>query len=73
MYVEDETVVVNRQEENEREPHIMVEEVERAIRRLASNKSAGIDHITAELFKTMGPAGVRIVHRICQRVWITTL
>ncbi|KMQ89503.1 endonuclease-reverse transcriptase [Lasius niger] len=38
LYAKDELVVASRREEYEREPHILIEEVERAVGRLANNK-----------------------------------
>ncbi|XP_070168800.1 craniofacial development protein 2-like [Polyergus mexicanus] len=61
LYAEDELVVPSGREEYEQEPHILMEEVERAVGRLANNKSAGIDYITAEVFKAMGSTGTRIL------------
>jgi len=59
-------------EEYEQELQIIVEE--NAIRKLAGNKSAGVDYITAEVrFKAMGPTGKRSVYHICQMVWVTSI
>ena len=38
---------------------------------MKNDRSAGIDEISAELIKTTGGPGVRILHKICNRIWKT--
>lgn len=55
------------------EPDILLSEVQAAINKLKSNKSPGIDAITAEALKSMGREGLRIIHQLCQGIWKTGL
>lgn len=47
---------------DELEPSILLAEIEAAIRKLKVNKSPGIDLITAEYLKSLGPEGTRVIH-----------
>lgn len=55
------------------EPDILLSEVEDAINKLKSNKSPGIDAITADTLRFMGKEGLRIIHQLCQGIWSTGL
>ena len=53
------------------EPAILSEEVEKAIRSLKQRKSPGEDEITAEVIKSMGETGVKVIHQLCNVIWTT--
>lgn len=72
LYANDEMLVTGGQKEYEREPCILMEEVKWAVKKLANNRSAGVDQITAEVLRATGSIGMRILHDICQAVWSTT-
>ena len=46
-----------------------IEEVQKAIMRLKNNKSAGLDNIPAELFKSGGDKVVDHIHQIICKIW----
>jgi hypothetical protein len=53
------------------EPEILLDEVRQAISCLKNGKSPGIDDIPAELIKSAGESGVRIMHKLCKVIWRT--
>lgn len=55
-----------------REPPILRSEVTSAIAALKNRKAPGPDEITAEILKTLGDAGIDMLHNICNGVWTTT-
>lgn len=57
--------------EDMQEPPILKEEVRNAIKKLKSDKSPGIDGITAEIIRATGETGVDIFNLICQKIWTT--
>src|SRR6218665_881738 len=63
----------NRQEKKTytREPAPLRSEVARAIKEVASGKSAGPDKVPAELFKYAGETTLDKMHRICTALWET--
>src|SRR6218665_3947192 len=52
-----------------REPAPLRSEVARAIKEVASGKSAGPDEVPAELFKYAGETTLDKMHRICTAFW----
>ncbi|XP_063389200.1 uncharacterized protein LOC134674985 [Cydia fagiglandana] len=54
----------------EREPDILLHEVESAIRKL-KHKACGSDGVTTQMIQNLGPEGVNIIHTICLKVWRT--
>ena len=48
---------------------ILMYEVEQAIKRLRNGKSPGIDNIQAELLKESETEGIKIIHRLCNKIW----
>ena len=55
----------------ENEPNILEEEVRLALKKLANNKSPGVDNIPIELVKTAGENGIRIITTLCRKIWDT--
>src|SRR5713101_1227784 len=55
--------------EYEEEPCILQNEVANAIRRMKTCKAPGIDDIPAELIKASGETGVKIFHKLCNKIW----
>ncbi|KAL6420080.1 hypothetical protein ACFW04_014145 [Cataglyphis niger] len=49
--------------------NILLQEVQTTIKKLAQNKSPGIDLITDEMLKSMGDGGVQGIHKICNLIW----
>ena len=44
-------------------------EVETAIKKMKSNKSAGIDEFSVDMIKSLGPIGVQWVYRVVKAIW----
>ena len=53
------------------EPDILLSEVNLAMKKLKNGKSPGIDNIQAELLKDSDEEGIKIIHRLCNKIWIT--
>jgi len=53
----------------DREPDILLEEVEHAIKKLRNNKSPGHDNITAEMIKQGGEPLSKEIHKLCNLAW----
>ena len=53
------------------EPDILECEVKRALGSTAANKASGGGGIPAELFKILKDDAVKVLHSICQQIWIT--
>jgi hypothetical protein len=51
------------------EPTILESQIVKALHKLNNRKSAGKDGIVAEMIKTSGEMGVKIIHVICNKVW----
>lgn len=56
---------------DEHEPDILESEVRAAIDKIKQRKAPGIDGIEDELIKNGGDAMVRIMHKICDKIWAT--
>ena len=56
-------------EHNVDDPDILMCEVEQAIKRLRNGKSPGIDNIQAGLLKESDTEGIKIIHRLCNKIW----
>ncbi|KAL4149349.1 hypothetical protein QTP88_003311 [Uroleucon formosanum] len=54
-----------------KEPGILSEEIEQAVSKLKNNKAPGSDEITAEMLKLSGDKGVKILWKLCNKVWTT--
>lgn len=54
---------------NDKDDSILYEEVERAIKRLKNNKSAGSDGITGEMINVDSEKLTEELHRLCNEVW----
>ena len=50
---------------------VLKEEVEEAIRSLPARKSPGADNIPAELIKHGGEEVIKLLTKICQKIWVT--
>ena len=46
-------------------------EVKRALGRVTTNKASGGDEIPVELFQILKDDAVKVLHSICQQIWIT--
>lgn len=57
----------------EQEPEILIGEVEAAMKRLKCYKSPGIDDVTAEMITATDEMGVKVIHKICQKIWNTSI
>src|ERR1700733_11359088 len=55
----------------EKEPEVMEAEVEWAIRQLKDNKASGQDGIPIELIKAGDDAVIKIITKICNKIWTT--
>ena len=55
-------------EHNVDEPDILMCEVKQAIKRLRNGKSPGIDNIQTELLKESDTEGIKIIHRLCNKI-----
>ena len=55
----------------ENEPNILEEEVRLALKKLANNKSPGVDNIPIELVKIAGENGIKIITTLCRKIWDT--
>ena len=53
------------------EPGILQWEVKWALGSITLNKVSGGDGISAELFQTLKDDAVKVLHSICQQIWIT--
>ena len=53
----------------EQEPPPLLSEIEHAMKRLSKGKSPGLDGIPAELVKATGPAGIKMLHKLCISIW----
>jgi hypothetical protein len=54
---------------NDIEPEVTLEEVQEALMAMKRGKSPGVDEIPIELLMGAGESAVRILHRICNRIW----
>ena len=55
------------------EPDILECEVKWALESITTNKASGGDGIPAELFQILKDDAVKVLHSICQRIWITAV
>ena len=53
------------------EPHILECEVKRALGSITTNKTSGVDGISAKLFKILKDDAIEVLHSICQQIWKT--
>ena len=53
------------------EPHILECEVKWALGSITSSKASGGDGIPVELFHILKDDAVKVLHSICQQIWIT--
>ena len=53
------------------QPNILECEVKWALGNITRNKVSGDDGITAELFQILKDDAVKVLHSICQQIWIT--
>ena len=53
------------------EPDVLFSEVENAVRRMKNNKSPGVDDIQRELLKCMDDVGIKLLHKLCNKIWHT--
>ena len=53
------------------EPDILECEVKWALESIIMNKASGGDGIPVELFQTLKEDAVKLLHSICQQIWIT--
>ena len=53
------------------EPDIQVCEVKGALESITMNKASGGDGIPVELFQILKDDAVKVIHSICQEIWIT--
>ena len=53
------------------EPDILECEVKWALGSLTTNKASGGDGIPAELFQILKDDAVKVLHSICQQIWVT--
>jgi predicted ABC-type ATPase len=57
-------------DQNDHAPHILLEEVNKAINRLKLKKASGIHNITAEEIKAATEGiGLHVAHSLCNRIW----
>ena len=54
------------------EPIVTENEIKTAMRSIANEKSAGVDNIPIELFKSVGDEAVRLLTVLCQKIWKTS-
>jgi len=52
---------------------ILVEEVQKAVKKLKNNKSSGNDGITGEMIKHGGPHLIEEIHQLCNKAWKTAI
>lgn len=55
------------------EPVILESEVKTAVKWLGGSKSPGVDRIVIELFLATKTESIKILTRICQQIWKTTM
>ena len=55
------------------EPDILECEVKWALGSITMNKASGGDGIPAELFQILKDDAVKVLHSICQQIWITAV
>ena len=53
------------------EPDILECEVKRALGSITTNKTSGVDGISAKLFKILKGDAIEVLHSICQQIWKT--
>ena len=53
------------------EPDILECEVKWALGSIITNKASGLDGIPVELFQNLKYDAVKVLHSICQKIWIT--
>ena len=53
------------------EPDILECEVKWALESITTNKASGGEGIPVELFQIMKDDAVKVLHSICQQIWIT--
>ena len=53
------------------EPDILESEVKWALESITMNRASGGDGIPLELFKILKDDAVKVLHSICQQIWIT--
>ena len=51
------------------EPDILQSEIREAMNHLRTGKAPGIDNIPAELLKESGDEGVKVMHKLCNKIW----
>ena len=65
----------NRGERHEYErgegPDILVEEVERALKKMKDGKAAGVDDISAECLKALGEESLKDLTKLCNKIYRT--
>ena len=52
-------------------PDILECKVKWALRSTAVNKARGYDEIPAELFKSLKDDAIKVLHSLCQKIWMT--
>jgi hypothetical protein len=57
--------------EDEDEPDLLVEEVRAAISKLKTRKAPGVDGIEGDLIRNGGETMVKVMHKICSKIWQT--
>ena len=55
--------------EYEKEPHIMESEIQTALKDISNSKSPGDDGIQIELLKASGQEGIKILLKLCNKIW----
>lgn len=55
----------------EKEPDILLSEVEAAVAKLREGKAVGIGRISSEVLRALDERGLQILHHLCQRIWQT--
>ena len=53
------------------EPDILECKVKWALRSTMVNKASGYNEIPAELFKSLKEDSIRVLHLLCQQIWMT--
>ena len=53
--------------------NILVEKVQKAVKKLKNNKSPGNDGITGKMIKHGGPHLIEELHQLCNKAWKTSI